>query len=342
MHLVYICRPGQNEELRFSLRSAAANLPVESVTIVGDAPRWVTGVRRIPGNRYSTKAKNVLDNVRIAVSAPGVPDDVVLMNDDFFVLNPTAQIPVLYRGSLRAHLERVASAWSWWAVSLQNTLSFLQQQGVDDPISYELHVPFPVNREGMRDALARLDDYCADNPPQWRTVYGNLARIGGASHTDAKWSLPVAGELEGQFLSTDDGAFYLGTMRQLRARFPDPSPFEAPERARRKEPTVALYKNVTTGMVVEDSSGRLDSVARWRRIADDELVSADEIVSDSPDGEPVEIVGEPVDDGADIAPAKVLDGDGEAAPAGEDGIPVLTDESGTPAKPKRTRAKKAE
>lgn len=335
MHLVYICRPGQNEELRFSLRSAVVNLPVESVTIVGDAPGWVTGVRRIPGNRYATKAKNVLDNVRIAASAPGVPDDVVLMNDDFFVLNPTVTIPVLYRGPLRAHLDRVSAAWSWWAVSLQNTLRFLQSQGIVDPISYELHVPFPVNREGMRDALARLGGTDADNPPQWRSVYGNLAGIGGTHHTDAKWSQPVAGELEGPFLSTDDGAFYLGTLRQLRARFPDPSPFEARSRARRKEAPVGLYKNVTTGMVVEDTSGRLDGIARWRKVSDAEIAAAETVIET-----------DPVDDSGDVTPAVVEDGDGNPLPVDENGIPIATevsdDEIAAAEKPapKRSRAAK--
>lgn len=39
---------------------------------------------------------------------------------------------------------------------------------------------------------------------------------------------------------------------------------------------MARYKNVTTGMVVENTTGTLDGLARWRKLADDEVVAAPE------------------------------------------------------------------
>ena len=330
MHLVYIVRPGQNEELRYSLRSAAVNLPVESVTIVGDAPDWVTGVRRIPGNRYRDKPRNVLDNVRIAAEAPGLPDHIVLMNDDFFILEAAATVPVLFRGPLTAHVASYSAEY-WWPVSLQRTLVWLQAHGHEDPLSYELHTPFPVDREGMRDALGTLGDAYADNPPQWRSVYGNLARIGGTHHPDEKVSTPSRRLPDGQFVSTNDVAFYAGLARPLRALFPHPSPFEARPRRSRKDTPVTLYKNVTTNMLVDDNTGRLDGLARWRRLSDDEVAA---LTPAEP--KPAPVADAPVFDDTTDTPTEAAPAEPKPADGGpEDAEPEAE-------KPKRTRTKKAE
>lgn len=353
MHLVYIVRPGQNEELRYSLRSAAENLPVESVTIVGDAPGWVTGVRRIPGNRYGRdKPRNVLDNVRILAAAGDLPDDVVVMNDDFYVLTPLTTIPVLYRGPLTRHIAECATP-SWWSLSLQRTLAWLQAQGHPAPLSYDLHVPLPISRERMREALDRLGDAFADNPPQWRTVYGNLAAVGGIQHRDQKVSVPTRQLPGGPFVSTDDGAFYVGLQSTLRGRFPHPSQFEARKRSTRKDTPVALYQNVTTKMIVEDNSGRLDGIARWRKLSDAD-VAALAPADPNPDAATAEAADAAVsDDGAKDAPE--AQGDADDAAAGDtaadeaatlaalnaeaDGEPDLPEAE--PEKPRR-RTKKAD
>lgn len=273
MHLVYIVRPGRNEELRFSLRSVAANLPVESVTIVGDPPGWVTGCRVLPGNRYHTKVRNVYDNVRIAAEDPQVPAEFVLMNDDFYVLEPVTTIPTLHRGPLAAHRDRLHPHRTWWTVSLDATIAFLRDRGFENPLSYELHTPMPVVKEKMAAVLSTAADYQPDNPPQWRTIYGNLAGIGGELARDAKIAQPDRPARErGTFLSTDDGAFALEVVAELRERFPEPSPYEARKPpTRNEEHSMPLYRNVTTRAVVEDDSGRLEKLARWKRISDAEV-----------------------------------------------------------------------
>lgn len=58
---------------------------------------------------------------------------------------------------------------------------------------------------------------------------------------------------------------------------------------------------------------------------EEDQVEADEIVADDLSGEPVEIIGEPVEDDADVTPAEIVRTDGTVVEAGEDGIPVLTD-----------------
>lgn len=265
MHLVYIVRPGQNEELRFSLRSVTANLPVSSLTIVGDAPGWVTGARRIPGNRHSTKPRNVLDNIRLAVNDPDTPDEIVIMNDDFFVLSPLTTIGLHHRGPLAEHITAVDR--SWWRTSLERTAAWLHGSGVTDPLSFELHIPFPVHTQGMRRVLDDLGDYAEDNPPQWRTLYGNVAGLASTPHADLKLADRAKTLPPGPFMSTSDAGFYFGAHRALTRAFPHPSPFESrTTRAPKEDAMAPFYENVTSHQIVEDNTGRLDGKARWRKI----------------------------------------------------------------------------
>lgn len=73
--------------------------------------------------------------------------------------------------------------------------------------------------------------------------------------------------------------------------------------------------------VVPPTGLRSRSAAPAAPVSDD----VDEIVSDSSEGEPIELVGELVEDGAPVAPGGIVHVDGTPVPVGEDGIPVLTD-----------------
>lgn len=46
MDILYLCRPGENLELRYSLRSLR-NVPHGRVWIFGDCPDWVTNVNLV-------------------------------------------------------------------------------------------------------------------------------------------------------------------------------------------------------------------------------------------------------------------------------------------------------
>lgn len=230
MNLVYFVRPGEaNEELRYSLRSVEANLPVESVSIVGYCPSWVTGVQLIQGNRFGgDKMRNVYDNVRIIAEAPDLPDEVVVMNDDFFIREPTTGFETCYRSTLREHIFGLRHLGSWWAQSLRATYCWLRDEhGIDEPLSYELHRPLPIVRALMAETLQAAADYQPENPPQWRSLYGNLhTASGGQQVRDGKVHrahvVPT-----GAFLSTDDTNWTRSeTGHVVREMFPTPSAYE--------------------------------------------------------------------------------------------------------------------
>ena len=226
---VYLVRPGdQNDELRYSLRSLEANLPPGDVAIVGYRPTWVTGVLHIPGNRYGTnKQRNVYDNVLTAARCDVLPDQVVWMNDDFITLAPA--VPAMaHRCTLAEHIDGLTSR-SWWYRSLRATADWLRHNGHDDPLSFELHRPFPTDRRLMADALVRAAKVQPGNPPQWRTLYGNVAVAAGHDvgprEADGKVYRADTPEPAGPWLSTTDASFP-AVRAKVEALFPEASRWE--------------------------------------------------------------------------------------------------------------------
>lgn len=226
LDVVYPVRGGDNNpELRWSLRSLEQNFPHATVWLVGYQPSWVTGVEFIRGNHRALRA-NIYFNLLEACRTKGVGDRFVVMNDDFFVTAPVTEIPVLYRSTLVEHLalpKVVARSQHWWSRSLHTTLSVLQAEGFEVPLSYELHTPFVADKALMRDTLERFALVDQANPPQWRTLYGNINQIGGRQGFDGKCYRP--GPIQVPFHSTDDSSFRHFHV-QLAEAFPEPSRYE--------------------------------------------------------------------------------------------------------------------
>lgn len=232
MDVVYPVRPGDsNPELLYSLRSLHQHVPgIRQVWIVGYQPKWVRNVEFIPGNDGPNGHANVYRNVLAAMQHRDVDDDVVVFNDDFFVTEPIAAVAALYRSTLIEHIElpRLRSAGNtWWKQSLSTTLVCLQACGIDNPLSYDLHVPFPCKKGLMAETLERFAAVTPTNPPQWRSLYGNLHAPGAQRSADAKVFRPTS--LPKPYLSTSD-AVWRQFSRPVAALFPDPSPWEKPRR----------------------------------------------------------------------------------------------------------------
>jgi hypothetical protein len=228
LDVLYPVRPGEsNEELRYSLRSLTANLPHGRVWLIGHRPTWVTGVGFIEGGNAQKNAHaNVYNNLLLACQHPDLPDEFVVFNDDFFVTAPVPRVYVLYRGTMADHLRkwpRGRAGYGWWQESLLATNISLQAVGIENPLSYELHVPFPVNKHAMAETLEQFRRVTPHNPPQWRTLYGNMHSIGGALHPDGKALRP--GTLSRPYHSTDDSSWRY-FRNSVMALFPKPCGYE--------------------------------------------------------------------------------------------------------------------
>ena len=231
MDVVYLVRPGeQNDELRYSLRSLA-NLPHDTVWIAGHKPAWVTGVRHIPTAQTATKHANAYGNLVSALTCDEISAEFVLMNDDFFITSPLPSVPTLHRGPVAdvvAEYRRMFPRGSLYTTAMQQTAEWLQAQGVAEPLSYELHMPMVLERQGLLDVLSRAEGDGVDvTRMHYRTAWGNLAGVGGERVEDCKvYPGDRFTHLPTPFASSMDATFRGRAGRLARRAFPTPSPYE--------------------------------------------------------------------------------------------------------------------
>ncbi|CAL9613492.1 hypothetical protein SUDANB1_05676 [Streptomyces sp. enrichment culture] len=219
-----------NEELRYALRSWVAHLPHRHVWITGFRPWWAAGARHIPTDQAGgARYVNTTAAVRAACEHPEVSDPFILADDDMFVMRrQDGPFPVFHRGHMRvlapAHVPRSNEYLS----ELRRTREFLAGLGHEDPVSYDLHVPLPVDKAGMLRAL----DAAPGHDAHKRTVYGVLAGIGGTRMPDVKVQRRGPQFDTGSpFLSTLPDSFANGAVgRFIRDSFPEPCPYEVRRR----------------------------------------------------------------------------------------------------------------
>lgn len=220
-----------NEQLRYALRSWAACLPHRRVWIVGHRLPWLHDVEHIPTDqRGLTKYAATTLAVRRACEHPDVSDVFLLCNDDFFILEPLpGGMPVLHRGPVRqVEAYYAARASGQYLRGMRETRALLEGLGISEPLSYELHVPMPVDKLGMLAAL----DLGRDVPVlHKRTAYGNLARLGGEQINDVKVLHRGPTLPRGAYLSTMPDSFSNGAVGQrIRRAYPRPCRYERPGR----------------------------------------------------------------------------------------------------------------
>lgn len=216
-----------NEQLRYALRSWAAHLPHRRVWVVGHRLPWLNGVQHIPTQQIGTKYQNTTIAVRAACEHPEVSETFLLANDDMFVMRPCTSMPVLHRGPVQAVEPYYAARASGpYLRGMRETRALLEQLGHPDPLSYELHVPMPVDKAGM---LRALDVGRHLDVLHKRTLYGNLAELGGKEFRDVKIAhrAPRGYGAHSGFLSTMPDSFAAGMVGQfIRSAFPQPCRYE--------------------------------------------------------------------------------------------------------------------
>lgn len=224
MDVVYLCRSGHNEELRYSLRSLS-NLPHDKVWLFGGRPTWCTA-ELVETDQHGAKFNVTRNSIRQACLHPDVSGTFALFNDDFFAVRPTKPAQ-LHRGPMREVLDWYLEhhAGGRYCRSMQATYDFLLDKGITEPLSYELHMPLIVNKADMLEALDLCQDVFA---VQWRSVYGNLFSVGGQQEKDCKVYAPELNLPSGPWLSSSDETFpYCEPI--LRWIFPNPSEWETEE-----------------------------------------------------------------------------------------------------------------
>lgn len=217
MDFVYICRDGENEELRYSIRSVLHFYPDAKVHIFGGKPRWYSG------NFTEIKDQgNKFDNINKCYEAICQSDlkEFILMNDDFFIIDKPDSFTYYYDGTLESKIDRHMKEYgiSKYARVLSEANSKLKKIGITQPLNYDVHTPILFNK----DKLAEIINLSFAP----RSMYGNIFNVGGEKISDVKiYKNTDSVYINGYFLSTDDKSF-IKVKNLLDKKFKDRSVYE--------------------------------------------------------------------------------------------------------------------
>jgi hypothetical protein len=227
MDAVYLSKDGENPELRYSLRTLERNVPHDTVWVFGGAPTWLnpdTAIH-IVSPQQPTPYSSTRKHLKAALDNPDVSDPFMLWNDDFYAMQPVVSVPPMHRGRMSAALGGTRSMTPWFK-GLQGTMQFLNHRlDIPEPLSYDLHVPIVVKKDEMREALNLSKSVKAD-AVHLRSIYGNLARLGGSAVKDPKMVRRNDPFPRGPWLSSSPDTFRSTVEPVLRYLFPDSSIYE--------------------------------------------------------------------------------------------------------------------
>jgi hypothetical protein len=204
MDIVYVCRPGDNEELRYSIRSVVKNMPHDNIWLIGNKPKWYEGnFLSVPDT--SNKYENIRNAIKSVSINSDISDDFVLMNDDFFVMNPLSEIPVFHGGLLIDKINDYITlvGMTRYVKLLMNTHRFLTNYGIKNPLDYDIHTPIQMNKANLTKIIHKK------HFP--RSMYGNIFNIGGTEIKDVK-IYPNTSNLYSKSYSIDTSIPYLSTL----------------------------------------------------------------------------------------------------------------------------------
>ena len=230
MDFVYICKPGDNEELRYSIRSVLYSFPDAKIWVVGGKPNWYSG-NYVYVDQNHHKYANAINNLKAICDSNEISEEFVLMNDDFFIIKKIDTIDQFYNGLLSTKIDRYIkiTGSSMYIKKLILTRTRLIDYGIENPLDYELHIPMVMEKEKLKYIILKYPS-CL-----WRSMYGNIYNVGGNKMEDVKIYTNKkhsarSNEITQQsiFLSTEDQAFTLALDKVLSKMLNNPTKHESP------------------------------------------------------------------------------------------------------------------
>lgn len=207
MDIVYPLKPGsKHSEFKHSLRSLK-NVDHDNVWVIGYKPEWVRNVNHIYTDQNKSKYKNLCNNIAAACESDQISDPFIIFNDDMFVLQPIPEIPTWWRETVDEGIARYErrDRMRLWELAMKDCRSKLKNKHkirTSKQLSYELHIPMIVHKSTMLEALNAIP-----YGPVWRTIYGNMANLGGHRHKDVKLGKGRTPKEDDWFASSSDDRF---------------------------------------------------------------------------------------------------------------------------------------
>ena len=227
MDFVYICKDGDNEELRYSIRSVVKNTNYHNIWVVGGEPDWYIG-NYIDVKQDKNIYANVFNNMKAICLSNNISENFVLMNDDFFIMKKIEHINNYNGGLLLDKIEKYEdlTGRTLYINKLNNTYSKLIDLGINKPLNYELHIPILINKNKLNKVLKDAR-FCS-----FRSIYGNMFLKDTESIDDVK--VYSKGKLETISYKYSNNSIYLSSQDEsfiqilpiLNKKFNKPSIFE--------------------------------------------------------------------------------------------------------------------
>lgn len=186
---VYSYKKSRTRELELSIESLKNLKEWDGrIFVIGDIPDYDADYTWLPityswckGSGYKSS-----DEICAYLTASDTLDSFIIMADDMYILKPWT-LEYQNRGTLTEHIgSRRADSYTR---QLKYTRDFLLDNG-KEAISYEMHIPFLVNSEQLRDAAEIIR---VSKPMFIRSIIGNWFDIPSELSTDPK-NQPITDE----------------------------------------------------------------------------------------------------------------------------------------------------
>ena len=229
--VVYVLAKGiESEEIRYSVRSVVENFPYNRIVFYGGKPDDIepdiyVEVDQIGFDRYD-KVNYTFQKI---CADDNLTDNFWLFNDDFFIMKPVDDLPNFFMGTMEHRINTLSARHGvigGYVRAQKSTKDYLVHKGFDS-LDYDLHIPMLINR---KLGVETLEEH--PNQKLFRSLYGNVNKIGGVQMDDVKvYSSGEKPDKASPFLSTKDSSFRYGLVGEyIRETFSEPCKYERGKR----------------------------------------------------------------------------------------------------------------
>lgn len=225
--VVYILKKNAKaDELRISLRSVTQYLRYNKVWFYCGKPKGIEPDVYVKHQQTGgTKWERARSSMIEICKNDNITKKFWLFNDDFYLLAPVESEEPIYRGLLHDHIigveRRHGGQVSGYTRQLRTCEATLKANGLTT-LDYAVHIPMLIDRAQMLEALLMFPRVYS-----FRSLYGNVAQVGGVFKEDVKSVDPnEVIDTEAGFFSTSNKSFSGSVRKQLEDLFPDPCKYE--------------------------------------------------------------------------------------------------------------------
>lgn len=187
MVLVYPLGQGstwQNNEIRYSIRSAVKHFAVSGVIVIGGRLSWLDAEYVQCQDKNLPKMYNTTRKLQAAVNSDSIPERFVWMNDDFFFRQDMDSVPCLHKRTLaESRTGHPTKGGLYWHSIRETEQLVMEKLNINTPLDYSLHCPMVLEKQKVAETLELMG---GPKSLLFRSVYGNHHRLESTQHEDMK------------------------------------------------------------------------------------------------------------------------------------------------------------